>query len=170
MHLGMSIRYSLKNPDKDYRGILGEHVTYGARGLVSLHGLLACIIKEVVCYYIRFQDAATINASLDKLRAALETLKVVEERDEPQYQAPSAAQIARQMAADLGGQQVEHQISESEQDEPTAEVTCESCGRAFQMYCWAVKEGREKLCSPCLHGADDLPDIFDMHHDLLDLP
>ncbi|HUT15046.1 MAG TPA: hypothetical protein VMY98_02240 [Anaerolineae bacterium] len=105
MHLGMSIRYTLKNPGKDYRGFLGEHITYGARGPVSLHGLLACLITEIVHYYIRFQDAATINASLDKLRAALETLKVVEEHVEPE-----------------------------EAD------------------------------------SDDLPDIFDMHHDLLDLP
>lgn len=80
MHLRMSIRYTLKNLGKDYRGLLGEHITYGARGLVSLHGLLACIIREVVCYYIRFQDATTINTSLDKLRDALETLKVVEEQ------------------------------------------------------------------------------------------
>ncbi|HUT15277.1 MAG TPA: hypothetical protein VMY98_03435 [Anaerolineae bacterium] len=102
MHLGMSIQYTLKNRDKDYVGLTGEHIAYGARKPVSLHCLLTCLIMEIVGYYIRFQDAATINASLDKLRAALETLKVVEEHIEP--------------------------------------------------------------------DSDDLPDIFDTHHDLLDLP
>ena len=57
----------------------------------------------------------------------------------------------------------------SEQDEPTVEVVCNGCGRTFQMYRWAVEEGLN-LCHVCLYGEDEGLDIFDMHHDLLDLP
>ena len=58
----------------------------------------------------------------------------------------------------------------NEQDEPTVEVTCSRCGRTFRMYLWAVEEDREKLCTACLYEGDEDLDIFDMHHDLLDLP
>jgi len=58
----------------------------------------------------------------------------------------------------------------SEQDEPTVEVMCSRCGRTFRIYCWAIEEGREELCTACLYGENEDLDIFDMHHDLLDLP
>ena len=102
MHLGMSIRYTLKNRDKDYRGITGEQASYCSKEAAPFEDLAVTLVCKTLGYYMLFQDTATLNTSLDKLRAALETLKVVEEHIEP--------------------------------------------------------------------DSDDLPDIFDMHHDLLDLP
>jgi len=93
MHLSLSVKYTLKNRDPDYRGLTGEHIAYGKDKPATFDQLVGAVAYKVLGYYARFQDADTLNAALDKLRAALTHLHVSEHQAEdlPLFQeAPDA--------------------------------------------------------------------------------
>ena len=79
--LSMSIQYTYKDPPKGYVGLCGEHVTYARDKLVPFHFMVRQVIEDMMCYYIRFQDAATLNESLAACRDWLAKIEIVETQE-----------------------------------------------------------------------------------------
>ena len=77
MHLSVYAQFNLKEID-DYRGLRGDSLSIGKKESVSFADMARVLLVHILSYYIRFADAATLNAELDTLRASLATWKVVE--------------------------------------------------------------------------------------------
>ena len=80
MHLSISARFTLKDLG-DYRGLTGDSIQIGKSKSVPFADMARALLFHILDYYIRFADAATLNAELDKLRKSLATWKVEENDD-----------------------------------------------------------------------------------------
>jgi len=79
MYLSISTRYTLKDRPDGYLGLTGENISYGKDQHVPFEHLAYSVIRDILGYYIMFDDSAALNASLDKLREGIADLCVIEE-------------------------------------------------------------------------------------------
>lgn len=88
--LSISARFTLKDLPKNTPGIVGENIMFGRDRAVSLSVMLAMITKKTLTYYLACAETDELNSELDKFRAIIEDLKVIEEpiENDPQPRLP----------------------------------------------------------------------------------
>ena len=79
MYLSISAHYTLKDRPKGYRGLAGEHISYSKDNSSSFEHLAYAVVRDILGYYIMFEDADVLNASLNRLREGLSDLCVVQD-------------------------------------------------------------------------------------------
>ena len=82
MRLSMSVQYTLKDKLDGYRGLTHESITYGKERPVGFPHLMALVMKDVLEWYMRFEDMDTLNQELDSFRALIEKLRIEEYPEE----------------------------------------------------------------------------------------
>ena len=82
MHLSLSAQWTLKDRPEKYRGVTSERISYGSDTKLPFSLMASYVLFDMLHYYIRFDDADTLNEGLDILRERLAEVKVIEEQIE----------------------------------------------------------------------------------------
>jgi len=81
MRFSASVRLTLKDRPKDYRGITSESYTLGEHGPLGLASMMVAFLSVASEMYSIFCAADELNQELDDLRTALEGIKFEPEQD-----------------------------------------------------------------------------------------
>jgi hypothetical protein len=78
MHLSISVRFTLKQTSKEYRGPVSEHVTWARKGALSLFAMARQVLAEILDWYAIYAEAIDMAQERDKLVEWLQGIHFVE--------------------------------------------------------------------------------------------